>query len=243
VRNVEVFSLDDVSACSDVIRTLGRGRATMTEAAADIVRYLYGELGTDGDDHACTLVRLYKTHPFGGLPVELREYASDAAGRDFDADVRCLTLLATAGEEPEWNDPRLSVGHRTIPLPSEEIVRRLPMVAQLITQVGLDVGTVVRPAGAPLVELAQRTYDVFHVPVAAGSPYIPAQDFVERYGVESALGFGGMLHTGDFYSVVLFTKVPVSVEVARTIRILALAVRIPLMRFLLRDVFTTASRR
>lgn len=231
------IELDDISVLGDAIRAAGREAPSMEAAAREVVSLLYDELRDDAGDRACVLVRLYKTHPFGRLPQELQAFAREAAGHELAADVRCLTLLATVGERPEWNDRRLSVGHRTIPLPSEQMVQRLPMVSRLITQLGLDVGVVVRPEGAPLRELSARTYDAFHVPAARGSEFIPAQDFVAEHGIASALGFGGMLHTGDFYSVVLFSKVPIGEEVAESLRILGLAVRIPLMRFLLRDVF------
>jgi hypothetical protein len=237
VRSLAAFSIDDVSAVSDVIRGLGRDAVAMETAAGEITRYLYDELRDEDGGRACALVRLYKTHPFGGLPPDLREYAETAAGHALAPEVRCLTLLGTNGDLPEWNDRTRSSGHKAIPLADEQVVLRLPMIAQLIIQLGLDVGSVIRPQEAPLRELSQRTYDVFYVERAAGSPFIPAQGFVEEHGIASALGFGGMLHTGDFYAAVLFSKVPVSESVARSLKIVALAVRIPLMRFLLGSVF------
>jgi hypothetical protein len=211
----------------------------MEEAATRIVRYLYDELGDGDGGRACPLIRLYKTHPYGRLDSELQAFARNALGEQPGPDVRCLTLLGTAGDEPAWNDRRLSSGHRAIPLLSEDMVRRLPMVAQLITQLGLDLATVVRPRPEDLAELSQRTFDVFHVAQAAGSPYLPAQDdFVAPFGVASALGFGGVLYTGDFYSVVLFSRVPVNADVAQLLKILALAIRVPLLAHL-RRVFAT----
>ena len=150
---------------------------------------------------------------------------------DPDPETLCLTLLATRGLEPEWNDRRTSQGHKAIPLPSVELVHRLPMVAALINQIGLDLADVVRPDQARVAELARRTYDVFHVPEARGSAFVPAQDFVERHAVTSALGFGGVLFSGDFYAVVMFSRVPISAEVADRLRILSLATRVSLMPF------------
>jgi len=209
----------------------------MEDAAGRIARYLYDELGDGSEARACALVRVYKTHPYGKLPSDLREFAGDVLGDVPDDRVRCFTLLGTAGEEPAWNERRRSEGHQAIPLPSEQLVAQLPMVLQLITQLGLDVATIVEPDPAVTRELSQRTYGVFHVEEAQGSPHIPAQDFVERYAVRSALGFGGMLYTGDFYAVVLFSKTAVSEDAAQMLKILALAVRVPLLAHLNR-VFT-----
>jgi hypothetical protein len=236
MRDIARFDADDVRACSDVLRTLGNGARSMEDAAGRVARYLYDELG-DGSARACTLVRVYKTHPYGKLPNDLREFAGDVLGDVPDDRVRCFTLLGTAGDEPAWNERQRSEGHQAIPLPSEQLVAQLPMVLQLITQLGLDVATIVQPDPAVTRELSQRTYDVFHIEEAQGSPHIPAQDFVERYAVRSALGFGGMLYTGDFYAVVLFSKATVSRDAAQMLKILALAVRVPLLAHLNR-VFT-----
>jgi hypothetical protein len=241
MRSIADFDVDDVRECSDAIRGCAKDVRTMEAAAQRIVGYLYDELGDGQGNRACALVRLYKTHPYHQLEPDLQEFAWQALGEQPAPDVRCLTLLATAGEEPAWNDRRRSSGHQAIPLPAEQMVLRLPMVAQLITQLGLDVASVVNPEPAELRALSQRTYDVFHVVEAAGSPHLPAQDeFVRPYGIRSALGFGGMLYTGDFYAVVLFSKVPVAADTAQLLKILALAVRVPLLA-LVRNVFAAAA--
>ena len=224
---LETFDVDDVRRFGDAIRTLGVGAATMDEAAQRVARFLYDELPE------CALVRLYKTHRFGELPADLQRFI----GTPPAADVRCLTLLGTAGDEDAWNDRRRSEGHQAIPLPSEEVVRQLPMVLQLITQLGFDVETVMRPDPVLARRLSQRTYDIFHVADAESSPYVPAKDFVRSSGIRSALGFGGMLYTGDFYAVVLFAKTPVSADTAQLLKILALPVRVPLLAHL-RNVFS-----
>jgi hypothetical protein len=221
------FDVDDVKRCGDVIRGLGNGAGSMEAAAQRVAEYLYGEL------EGAALVRLYKTHPFGELPADLRAFVGDGVG----ADVRCLTLLGTAGDAEAWNDRRSSQGHKAIALPSEQVVEQLPMVMQLITQLGIDVADVVRPDPRAVRELAQRTYDVFHVADAASSPYVPAKDFVRDHGIRSALGFGGMLYTGDFYAVVLFSKADVSADTAQMLKILSLPVRVPLLANL-RRVFS-----
>lgn len=203
----------------------------MVESAQKTVSVLFSELTADEGGPALALVRLYKTHPYGDLPDELQTFARGMLEEDPDPETRCLTLLASRGLEPDWNDRRTSKGHKAIPLPSVEFIHRLPMVAGLIGQIGLDLADVVRPDRARVAELARKNYDVFHVPEARGSEFVPAQDFVQRYEVTSALGFGGVLFSGDFYAVVMFSQVPISAEVADRVRVLSLATRVSLMPF------------
>ena len=67
-----------------------------------------------------------------------------------------------------------------------------------------DVSTVVRPDRELLLGLDQRQYNVFHVPDANGSPFIPAQtEFVVPCGVRSVLGFGGKTVQGPALDRVL----------------------------------------
>ena len=203
----------------------------MEESAQKTVDLLWTELMDDAGSPALALVRFYKTHPFDKLPEDLRAFARGMLEEDPDPETRCLTMLATRGLEPDWNDRRMSQGHQAIPLPSVEFIHRLPMVAALIDQIGLGLADVVRPDRARVAELVRKNYDVFHVPEALGSAFVPAQDFVERHGVTSALGFGGVLFSGDFYAIVMFSRVPISVEVADRIRVLSLATRVSLMPF------------
>ena len=231
MARLETFAGPELAEFGERIRAFARSAESMEDASKRIVDLLYDELRDGRGEPACSLVRVYKTHPYGRLPYDLREFAGNVLGGVPEDDVRCLALLATRGERPEWNDRRLSAGHRAIPLPTVGFVEQLPMIAGLIGQLGLSVDDVVRPPEHKLTELSQRSYGVFHVPEAAGSPLLPAQDFVEQHGVRSALGFGGVLFSGDFYAVVLFARVPISVQVAETVRVLSLAVRVALLPF------------
>jgi hypothetical protein len=72
---------------------------------------------------------------------------------------------------------------------------------------------------------------VFHVPEAQGSPYIPAQDFVERYNVRSVVGFGGTLPNGELIAMIFFSRLPIAIDVADRFRTLALELNESLARF------------
>ena len=235
------FPLDDLqphalAPLADRIRALGNRRTTLEGAAQEACRILYDSLVVDGGAPGAALVRVYKTHRFRELEPGQQEFARGLIEEEPAEDMRCLTLLGTAGEEPEWNDRHRSRGHQAIPMPTVDFVERIPMVAQLITQLGLEVETVLRPP-EQAAQLAQQRYDVFHVPDAAGSPYLPAQDFVERYGVASAVGFGGILLNGDFYAAIVFAKVRLDEGDARTLKVLALPLRVALTPMIGRPVF------
>ncbi len=221
------FGLAEMLQFGRGMRASAAGARTMQGIANGITEFLREECVDPATGaRACTLVRFYKTHPFASLPQDDRAFAQRLLGAQRPSPgLKCLTLLATAGDEPEWNDRTLSRGHRAVPLVSVQMVESAPMIAALIRQFGLAIDAVVSPPKMA-ESLAGKTYNVFHVPEARGSEAIPAQDqFVIPYGVRSALGFGGVLRTGDLYAVVMFTKVPIGDDTAGRFRNLALEVK------------------
>jgi hypothetical protein len=225
------FGLGEMLRCSLDIRRVARGQPTMEATARRITRFFYDELKTAEGGRACALVRCYKTHAFAKLPEDLRRFAKRAL-RSNDSVVeitdsmRCLALLATVGDDPAWNERHLSKGHQAIPLPSPQIVQRAPMIAQLINEFGLKLSDVLQPSPDVMRKLEGKTYGVFHVEEASGSPYIPAQaQFVDRHNIRSVVGFGGSLAGGDLFAVILFTRTLISAEIADRFRTVALDVK------------------
>ena len=173
---------------------------------------------------------LFRYEPLG---PELQGFAQGILGHAPESsDMKCLTLLATRGDQSDWNDRGKSAGHKAIPLPSEKFVSQIPMISRLINQFGLDLNAVLRPDPAIIVDLEQKEYNAFHVPEAVGSPYIPAQqEFVIPTGVQSVLGFGGVLSSGDLFVVILFAKVHIPHETSNLAKGLALDVKSALQPF------------
>ncbi len=237
------FRLDDMVLCGADLRSLGARATHMEPVAGEIVRYLYDSLriGPEGP-RACALVRLYKTHPYADLEPDLRRLARAGLGDcEPSPGMKCLTLLATAGDEPAWNERRSSVGHQVIPLFSAEQVAGIPMVAQLIHQFGLETAAVLAPNPAILLDLEQRAYNVFHVVEAQGSSSIPAQaEFVVPYGIASVLGFGGVLPSGELVAVLLFSKVRIPTGTAEFFKTIALNVKAALLTHDAMAVFAPA---
>jgi PAS domain S-box-containing protein len=220
----------DAAAAVRLSRDLQRAAAGATGLGASalaVVGYLYENLsaGVTGPA-ACALVRFYRTQPLGLLSAEEVEFARRAApGVRLAPEVKCLELVATVGDDPKWNSPRDSAGHRVIPLPGEAALNRLPMVSQLVRQLGLDVGALLSADPYLLVDVAPKTYNVFYIAEAEGSPYVPAQDFVREHGIRSVIGFGGLFGTGEMFAVIMFTRVLVSPRSASMFRVVAHAVK------------------
>ncbi len=227
-------------ACGAAIRRMTRevdpvaGRAAPTDHpppvafANRLVRYLHEALRDEAGQRAFALVRIFETRRFDQLSADLQ-----ACVRGMDPgtgpDTRCLTLLATAGDRPEWNEVSRSTGHRAIPLPSVEALERLPMISQLIRQLGFEVGGILRPTDDILLRAAQG---VFHVVEARGSPYIPAQRaFVEPCGIRSVVGFGDALADGRVFAVIMFSKAPIPRETAQLLSHLDHSTRTALLSF------------
>ena len=233
------FGLSDMIECGRFLRGSGRDALSMQAAAQILVRYLYEAFGPK--DHAvndCALVRCFKTHLHSALPVGLEATLSGRTDSTSPcSNARCLTLLATAGDLPAWNDPMQSSGHRVIPLVSAESVMQAPMIAQLIQQLGLDIEAVLSPNEELLLEADERNYGVFHIETALGNPSIPAQSFVQQHGIQSVLGFGGLLPSGDLFAVILFSKVCISRDVAYLFRTLALSVKLVFLPFTWGPIF------
>ncbi len=228
------FNLAGMLRCGRGIRRAAQNAVSVPAAADAIVRYLYTDSGTAPDGkRACALVRCYRTLSYSRLDGSQRAFADSRLRVPLaNPDMKCLTLIASVGDEGEWNSPATSRGHRVIPLPSPEIVEQAPMIAQLIRQMGLDIDSVVRPQADIIPALEGKTYNVFHVEQALGSPYIPAQDeFVIPYGVTSVVGFGGLLRSGDLFSVIMFSRVHIGEESASRFRTIGLDVKAAFFRF------------
>jgi hypothetical protein len=215
------------------------GALNMESAAKKVCRFLFDELHDQEGNRACALVRCYKTHPLSELPYDLQALANRSLGNEVARpDMKCLTLLASSGEETAWNSRQRSRNHRVIPLASERMIERAPMIAQLILQFGLDLGHVVHPTSEIVQDLAGKKYGVFHVEDALGSKHIPAQqEFVVKYNVRSVVGFGGSLASGDLFAIIFFSHVRIDAAVAERFRSLALDVKGHFFAFEGRGVF------
>jgi len=230
---LEEFTLTQMLELGSSLREIGNGAKSMEEASGRIVRHLYENLvSRETGQRACALVRLFKTHAFGQLDEELRQFArARLAGAAETSAMKCLVLLATAGDKPGWNSRWESEGHKAIPLPNEAAITNAPMISGLLSQTGLSAGVILRADSSLMLDAENTNFNVFHVPEAKGSPYVPAQDFVSALGVKSVLGFGGLLPSRDLFAVILFSKIRIPRATAEFFTTLGLMVRLALSPF------------
>lgn len=240
--DVTEFTVGAMLRAGIAIRRAVRPAETLEDAADTITRYLYDHCVTPSGERSCALVRFYKTHRYADLEPALQRVAeSQLDGASAAPDMRCLTLLGTAGDEPDWNSRHASKGHRAIALPSAEQVRAAPMIIRLIEELGVDIESLFSSAEPRVRGSDPRTYDVFHVERARGNPHIPAQrEFVEKYGIESVVGFGGLLRSGELFAVILFSRDTIPGRSASRFRTIALDVRSSLFAFEESRTFRTA---
>lgn len=223
-----------MSECGLALRQIAEKSDCMEDASNLIIKYFYEHLiNKDTGEKSCILVRFFKTHAYGNLTPDLQKYVQGILNKNkLRDDLKCLTLLATAGELPEWNSRYTSIGHKAIPLANEDAIHRIPMISQLIGQLGLDAGIVLQPNTDLLIDGEQKMYNVFYVPNALDSSCIPAQSsFVIPFGVKSVIGFGGLLPTGDMFAVLMFLRVTVPQAIMELIRPLALNVKTAILGF------------
>jgi hypothetical protein len=241
--DISRLTVADTLLCSTQLRIAIEPEGSVVAVARQAFSFLADAFRDARGERAIKLARMYVTHPYARLAPEDQLFArnllnSPVARWPF---LKCLTLLATRGAQDEWNDRTASRGHRAIPLPTTAILEQAPMIAQLFLQMGVELSAVLKPETALIADLTKRTYNVFHVPKALGSAYIPAQDeFVRRHGVESVIGFGGALPWGEHFAVVLFSRVPIGAASATRFKSFALDIKARLLKSAIEDVFDSA---
>jgi hypothetical protein len=231
-HSIKRFNLGDMAVCTGAMRRLGNAANTPIEIANALVSYFYDNF-VDGTTRDFALVRLFITRPYFSLSQELKDCADKAFSKDFCfPTMKCMVLEATIGDDEAWRDVNSSKSHRVIPLASEDLVIQMPMIYKLISGFGLRVADVVNTPSDILIGSSEEDYNIFLIKDAVGSPYIPAQEnFVTPHKIKSAMGFGGLLPSGNLFAIVLFSKTKIVRETADMFRCIALAANLALLRF------------
>jgi hypothetical protein len=153
------------------------------------------------------LARMFLVTPLSALPISEQQLVSPE-GR-LPPTTSVLSLLATRGRKPAWNQRTASAGHRNIALVSAERVAQAPMIAKLLGDLKLDLRGL--DAGLPIAtrQLLGGHNGTFFVPDAQtatdeqGRPIIsPA--FAEEHGVRTVFGMGGAYMDGTIVVAILF---------------------------------------
>lgn len=224
----------------DLLDVAGRVRgssaaADSVELAAQRIVQVLREAFVDPETgkSAFVLARLFLTQQRAALPADVQS----ALRPEVSPTTRCLALLASDGDEPEWCDRRTSRGHQAIALPSPDALQRAPMIAALVEQLDVHPDDVISGAASES-SITRANFDIFYVAEAPGSPQVPAQDFVDDYGVRSVLGCGGLLPQGDLFSLVLFSRTPISRAAAEVFRTFAVSAKLALLDLTARPVYS-----
>lgn len=218
--------------CANALRILGKSIGSLEELGQAIADQLYAKLFTQrSNKKACALVRFFRTIEFQHLTEELQQKVIASHGAVKKTD-KFLTLLGTAGDASEWNDRKKSAGHQVIPLLSAEMISASPMIASLVSQLGIEVSSLLKDASRELTfkNPVDRDYNIFYVADAHKSPIIPSQaTFVEPYKIRSVVGYGSLLSNGHFYAVIMFYKIGLPTRLVKQFTTLALSTTIAVL--------------
>ena len=233
------FTLQDMTNCGDALQQFESKAKNVEELATLMVRYLYDHfIDKQTGEKSSALVRFFMTYPYTSIDGELRQLVDTMLNSQPPQEMKCLVLMATAGMQPEWNSTKLSKGHRILPLLSEDMLKKNLMIYQFIYQMGLDISSVLNPDPKLAPELEGRIFNVYYVPDALDSPYVPAQnEFVVPFGIKSVLGFGGMLPTGNLFAMLIFSKTRIPRHTADMFKNIALNIRMAVLPFVSEKIF------
>lgn len=186
---------------------------SVEQATQYFAQYIYDECSVDSRSEL-VLSRIFHSFEFGALPQDIKAVAYKKFGDNIPDTNLFLNLIGTYGQESEWQQRTRSSGHQVIPL-TRESISLIPMVSRLFQQIGFDLGVLLKEEQASMnMDGVAGAYGMFYVDQAQGSAYIPAQDFVSKYGVKSVIGTGVMLPTGNISVFIGFCRVVLGEKVA-----------------------------
>ncbi len=191
---------------------------TLEEASQQFVETIYHEFS-----ESIILLRLFVTLPAGELPQEIYSFAENLAKGakvPINQNSYILTLMGTVGIETTWNNYTSSIGHKGIPLATEDFVSSIPMMSALLEELGFDLGWI---RGEPEIVAKKMgkiagTFYVRDAKTAKDSKdrfIITARDFVEKYDVSTVFGLGGgYIVTDKFLTTICFLRETIDKETA-----------------------------
>ncbi len=208
---VKLSEFDQIFALLDQVKSRVGRCVSLESAGSEVLDLLVQKFG-----ESLVLTRMFATVPYGQLPDENREFvqrlaASKAVGDLVHEDTPVLSLIASRGAKPGWNNRRKSAAHLGIPLVSADFVDSIPMVARLLSEVGLQLDWLQPDTGGIDINTLSKMSGVFYVKDAQsaldhrGRKIISAQDFVRENDIHTVFGVaGGFAINQTFLSLLLF---------------------------------------
>lgn len=186
--------------------------AHLQEAAQKCVRLLYAEF-----QQSIVLARLFVTLPFKDLPTRDQSFVNALVNAKglmelLNDKTSVLSLLGTYGAQPEWSDRYQSQGHLGIPLVTANFVESIPMVARLMSDMGIDLAGFDAQEQDIVIKSLGQTVGVFYVQDAKtrldhqNRKVVSAQDFVAAHDIKTVFGLGGSYLNGSFVTMIFFTR-------------------------------------
>ncbi len=223
------FSLRDMLDCGFAVRQISRNADNMTDASNQITQYLYQNLiNQKTGEKLCSLVHFFKTHSYGELPPNLQKYARKCLRNEqLSPQLKCLTLLSSAGEDPIENPYSDSLREQVIPLESQEAITRIPIISQLIHKQGIDPAVILKSTPNLRRDIDPKFYNLFE-----------KKNFLIQSNIQSVIGSLDLLPSGNIFITLIFLKVNVSEEMLDSIRSMALNIKTGILAFDESSVFS-----
>ncbi|NNJ25494.1 hypothetical protein [Alienimonas chondri] len=202
--------LRNVFPLLDSVKARTRDCVSLEEASGEVLDLLMEQFG-----ESIVLTRLFATVAYGQLPSENQSFVrrlttNKLAGALLTDDTPILSLMASRGVKPAWNDRRQSAGHLGIPLVSADFVDSIPMIARLLAEVGFEMDWLAADSGGIDVNTLSKMSGVFYVRDASsavddqGRKIISAQGFVRDAGVQTVFGLAGGFAIDKTFLAILF---------------------------------------
>ncbi len=205
------YSVAQLGSLRAELKELGSACSNLREAGGIVLDRLFAEFGD-----SLVLARLFGTVPFAFLPEREQGFARRIAEQrslsaELTPDTIVVTLLASRGRRPEWNDPSSSRRRLAIPILNESSFDAIPLIGRLLSDTKLGEAWSRKQETLARIETAGGMSQLLHVSDARtmrssdGRPAVPDQDFVADNGVRTVLVLGGSYLNGCVIALILFT--------------------------------------
>ncbi|HEY9677712.1 MAG TPA: hypothetical protein V6C76_06870 [Drouetiella sp.] len=193
----------EIEKLGERISSFGPTASGLEDFAIKTINRIYADLQLPNQQPACALLRFFHTMPLSSLQDQAQVHSRK---HTLNEDSNCLTLLATRGQVPDWNSRLKSKEHQAIPMQSVELVKKMPMVAAMIDEIGVPADRMVKPSPTNFINPSSKSYKNFFIADAPDSTALEKSKFVNLYGIRSVLGLGGLTTLGATYVIIGFFK-------------------------------------
>lgn len=235
----------DIDELAEILLAGLRAAASLSDAAEWFTAHLARHFPS------IALIRVFTTTTFSRLPPLESDFARALAGSvALLPSTEILTLLGSAGTEPEWNGRRHSRGHLAIPLLDRARLAEIPMVSRLLDDLRFQLQSETADSVPFVTRAVANANGLFYVEDAAtavdaaGRKIISATDFVRNHRIHSVFGFGGSyVMKPMFVATIVFTQERITKQTAMQFMKLSSTFKAGTTRFMTRGQIFDAEER